>query len=111
MHVNKTINDIKKIMIFNKQKILIIGLAVTLLLVVIQFVIIDNWIIPALQQDLLDAHNIGYNSGMEDALTGLFQQTSTCQPTNIWIGNNTKQLIDVACLQIQESQLPIKTKP
>jgi len=39
--------------------------------------------------------------GVEDSIAGIFQQTANCnQPASIWIGNNTKQIIDVACLQL-----------
>ena len=41
----------------------------------------------------------GYNQGITDVVSGLYQQTNTCQPVNIFIGNSSKQVIDVACLQ------------
>ncbi len=95
----------------SKQKFLIITLAVALAVIFTWFVIIDNYIIPTIQQDITNSYQNGYNAGVENFIIEIFQQTSNCQPTYIRIGNDTKQLIDVACLQIQESQLHVKTIP
>lgn len=86
----------------SKQKLLIITLAVSLVAIFVWFVLIDNIIFPIIQQEIITSYQNGYEKGAEDSIIQLFQQTSNCQPTNIWIGNNTKQLVDVACLQIQE---------
>lgn len=85
----------------NRQLIIIVSLAVTLSVVIVWFVVIDNYVIPSQQQQMFDTYQNGYNQGMTDSIKQLFQGTANCQqPTSIWIGNNTKQLIDVACLQI-----------
>lgn len=95
-------------MLIDKQKLIIIGLAATLFIVIMQFVIIDNVIVPVIQQDIFDAYQNGYNKGAEESIVELFQQTSNCQqPTSIWIGNNTKQIIDVTCLQLIPSDSTI----
>jgi hypothetical protein len=73
--------------------------------VFIWFVLIDNVIIPTIQQEIISSYQDEYNNGAEDFVVQLFQQTLNCQPTNIWIGNNTKQIIDVTCLQIQEPKM------
>ncbi len=83
----------------SKQKLVIITLATALAAMFVWFVIIDNYIIPAIQQEITNSYQNGYNAGIEDSITDLFQQTSNCQTTYIWVGNDTKQLIDVACLQ------------
>lgn len=85
--------------IISKQKLLIIILAVALTTIFVWFVIIDNYIIPTIQQEIINSYQNGYNAGIENSITELFQQTSDCQPTYIWVANDTKQLIDVACLQ------------
>ncbi len=95
----------------SKQKFLIIILAVALAAIFVWFVIIDNYIIPAIQQEIINSYQNGYNAGVENSITEIFQQTSNCNPTYIWVGNDTRQLVDVACLQIQESQLHVKTIP
>ncbi len=83
----------------SKQKLLIIILTISLAAIFIWFVIIDNYVIPTIQQNITNSYQNGYNAGVENSITEIFQQTSNCQPTYIWIANNTKQLIDVACLQ------------
>lgn len=84
----------------SKQKFLIITLVIVLVAIFVWFVIIDNYIIPTIRQDITNSYQNGYNTGVEKSITEIFQQTSNCQqPTSIWIGNNTKQLIDVACLK------------
>ena len=84
----------------NRHSIIIISLAATLSVVFVWFVVIDNYLVPSQQQQMLDAYQNGYTQGTEDTLVELFYQISDCQkPTSIWIGNNTKQIIDVVCLQ------------
>jgi len=83
----------------SKQKLLVITLAVTLTAIFVWFVIIDNYIIPTIQQEITTSYQNGYNAGVENSITEIFQQTSNCNPTYIWVANNTRQLVDVACLQ------------
>ncbi len=83
----------------SKQKLVIIILAVALVTIFVWFMIIDNHIIPTIQQEIINSYQNGYNSGVENSIIELFQQTLNCQPTYIWVGNDTKQLIDVTCLQ------------
>lgn len=42
---------------------------------------------------------VGYNQGLTAAVTALAQQTNNCQPAVITLGNFSRQVIDVACLQ------------
>ena len=83
----------------SKQKFIIITLAVALIVMFTWFVIIDNLIMPTIQQEITNSYQNGYNAGVENSITEIFQQTSNCNPTYIWITNNTRQLVDVACLQ------------
>ena len=83
----------------SKQNIIIIILAITLAAIFAWFVIIDNLIIPTIQQEITASYQNGYNTGVKNSITEIFQQTSNCNPTYIWVGNDTRQLIDVACLQ------------
>lgn len=41
----------------------------------------------------------GYNKGMTDAVAKVYQETDACKPVPIFIGENNKNIIDVACLQ------------
>ena len=86
-------------MIISKQKFIIITLATSLVAIFVWFVIIDNYIIPTIQKDITNSYQNGYNAGVENSINEIFQQTSNCQLTYIWVANHTKQLIDVACLQ------------
>lgn len=47
------------------------------------FVVIDNYVIPPINQQIIESYQIGYNKGAEDFVVGLFRQTSNCQPTYI----------------------------
>ena len=51
------------------------------------------------QVKLQQAFVQGYNQGLANAVSSLFQQTNTCQPVNIFVGNSSKNIIDIACLQ------------
>jgi len=81
----------------SKQKLLIIILAITLTAMFVWFVIIDNYIIPTIQQEITNSYQNGYNAGVENSIIEIFQQTSNCNPTYIWVGNDTRQLIDILC--------------
>ena len=81
------------------QKILIIILAVSLSAIVTWFVVIDNVIIPAVVSGNQLSWNNGYETGTNDAIINIIQQSVTCTPVSLWSGNNTVQLINVQCLQ------------
>ena len=40
-----------------------------------------------------------YLQGITDTVTTLYAQTNNCQITTITLGNETRQVIDVSCLQ------------
>jgi len=82
-----------------KQKIIITCLVVTLVVVFAQFVLVEKIFFPISQQEISESFQNGYNAGVENSITEIFQQTSNCNSTYIWIANNTRQLVDVACLQ------------
>ncbi len=44
----------------------------------------------------------GYEEGLFESVKTIYQQTDNCQIAIINIGNNTKQLLDVYCLQVIE---------
>lgn len=41
----------------------------------------------------------GYNQGLNDAVVKIYQETDTCTPVPIFVGEDSKSIIDVACLQ------------
>lgn len=80
----------------DKQKITIIALSVTLFLIV-QYIIIEKWD-ESNRQSMIDFYQRGYEEGLIDAVTILFQETRNCEPVTIAFGNLTKQVLDVTCL-------------
>jgi len=81
----------------DKQKIIIIVLAVALFLA-IQYLILDRWTNSALYQ-ISESYKHGYDKGLEDAVTAIYYQTKNCQKSTIVLGNMTKEVFDFACLQ------------
>ncbi len=80
------------------QKLIIVILAIALSVIFVWFVIIDNYIIPTIKQDITNSYQNGYNTGVENFIAELFQQTSNCNTIYIWVGNDTRQLVDVVCI-------------
>ncbi len=81
------------------QKLTIIILAVALCIIFVWFVIINNFIIPSIISGNQISFQNGYESGMSDSITGIIQQSYSCQPVSVWSENVTIKLINVECLQ------------
>ena len=41
----------------------------------------------------------GYNVGVTNSVVSMIQQSRDCQPLSLFIGNQTFQFVDTACLQ------------
>ncbi len=80
------------------QRLIIIILAVTIAILLTWFVLIDNYIIPQIISGNQLSFQNGYETGGMDAILGIMQQSTNCQPLSLWSGNNTVQLINVECL-------------
>ena len=80
-----------------KQIIATISLGIALFLAV-QYIVIDNWVERS-RQDMIDAYQKGYGEGLKNAIGNILQQTNDCYTTTITLGNLTRQLIGVECLQ------------
>ena len=87
----------------NKQKIVIIGLAVGLFLVT-QYVILDK-LAESRQQETLGVYKRGYDNALKDVMNSIYEKTQNCQITEISIGNLTRTVVDVDCLP-QSSEKP-----
>jgi len=85
----------------NKNKITIIVLSVALFALV-QYVIYEK-IIESRQQELSNAYKNGYDKGLTDAAVTIYKQTENCQTTTIAIGNLTKNVFDLSCIQKQQN--------
>ena len=51
------------------------------------------------EKQLLTAYQDGYNKGIQEIITALYEQTENCQAAVINIGNVSKQVFDSSCLQ------------
>lgn len=84
-----------------KEKLMIIVLSICLLVAVVYIatssykVSQQNKITSAFTQGFTQ----GYNQGMAETVTKLYQETDACKPIPIFVGEDTKNVIDVACLQ------------
>lgn len=81
----------------DKQKIIIIALSIALILTV-QYFILEKWLVNV-KQDMVSSYQNGYDAGAKDVLTTIFLQTKDCQTSIITLGNVTRQVFDVTCLQ------------
>lgn len=65
------------------------------------FVLIDNYIIPSIISGNQISFQNGYESGVNDSILGIMQQSYSCNELSVWVGNDTVQLINVECLQLE----------
>ena len=80
-----------------KQKIAIIALSVALVLL-FQYLLLDEFL-EEKQLEMFQVFQEGYEAGLTDAVTMIFEQTQNCQPTSIRVENTTKQIFDLSCLE------------
>ncbi|MDH3678054.1 MAG: hypothetical protein OEQ12_07120 [Nitrosopumilus sp.] len=81
----------------DKQKLLIIGLLVALI-ISIQYLVLDKWMI-SVNQEINQNSQVAYHQGVFDAVSTIYQQTENCEGAPITIGNLTKTVFDAACLR------------
>tara|TARA_Y100000310_G_C19974611_1_gene487017 strand:+ start:167 stop:451 length:285 start_codon:yes stop_codon:yes gene_type:complete len=86
----------------DKKFRLTITILAILLVLSVGYIAIDKYT-TSREQQLMATYQGGYNKGVQDAVVSLYQQTNNCQPATINIGNLTKQIFDVACLQNQQA--------
>jgi hypothetical protein len=100
LNINFFINPmLKKIMGMSKQRFAIIVLCI-LLAASLSYIGATEYK-QSQQEKLQQAYVQGYNQGVTNAVSSLYQQTNNCQAVNIFMGESSKQVIDVACLQKQ----------
>jgi len=87
-----------------RNNIAIIGLSIALVLS-IQFFIIDNWLEEQSEKSLA-SYIEGYDKGSSDTFISLFEKTQDCNLATITIGNFSKTLLDISCLEIENSNPP-----
>ena len=79
----------------NKKKIVVISAIA--LIIVMQFFLID-YFYETKQKQLSDIYNKGHTDGLTDAVSAIYYNLASCEPTSISVNNFTKYIIDVECL-------------
>jgi len=85
----------------NKEKVIILGLSIALILT-LQYFVLDNWA-GSMNETMLENSQDAYNQGLTDAIATIYQQTENCQAVPIILGNFTKTVFDVSCIAISPS--------
>lgn len=81
----------------NRYKVLIIVLTI-LLIISSSYIALEK--LSAMKQEIYNiGFQDGYNRALEDAILTLYQQTENCQRTTIRVGNLTREIIDVKCIE------------
>lgn len=76
-----------------KTKLYIATIAV---LIIIILVLLGNlWY----NKRITAAQQQGYDTGLQNSVLTIIQQSRNCQPVSLFAGNQSFQLIDVSCLQ------------
>ena len=81
----------------DKQKITIIALSVVVFLFS-QYIILDKFL-EQNQDNLFRSFQNGYQQGLTDGVSSIFDQTENCEVASITIKNSTKEIFDFACLE------------
>ena len=87
----------------NRQKITIIALSLTLF-VLVQYLVTEK-LLEDNRNKMLEIYQNGYDQGLKDAVTTIFQQTTDCKTSTISIGNLSKQILDMICLENGSAKL------
>jgi len=89
---------------YDKRNIVIIILTV-LLIISLSYIGYTEYI-KFIQENLRKATAEGYRQGVFDTIVKLYKETDTCRPTRIMLGNKTKYVIDIECLQPLSANMP-----
>ena len=84
----------------NKQKVVIIILAIGLFSVA-QYVVFDK-LNESKEQEMIKIFQLGYDQGIFDSVNLLFEQTKNCNVAEISIGNVTRNILDLSCLDSEK---------
>jgi len=80
----------------SKKKIILVS-SLGILFIVLQFYFLDYWDQKRLEE-YADAFQNGYNLGVDNSVTTIFNNTEDCMVTNIFVGNDSRQIIDFSCI-------------
>ena len=82
----------------NKQKIMILSLAVALIFI-LNYLVLDNFF-EQNEKQLRNAYLSGRDEGINETISVLFKEAENCNVIPIFIENSSKNLIDVSCLEL-----------
>ncbi|MBR9690388.1 hypothetical protein GOV08_01760 [Candidatus Woesearchaeota archaeon] len=75
----------------------------TLILLVVLIVIGGFWLVGKYNIYKISKQNevfvAGYNQGVSDAIVKLYQDTEDCNVASVFIGNLTRRVADVECIE------------
>lgn len=80
----------------NRKQIVLVGVVLAATLV-FQFIILDSWIE---KEEIIDNdnYNKGVQDGLQEAVISILVNTEDCQTTIIEFNNQTRELVNVACV-------------
>ncbi len=87
-----------------KHKMLTAVLAL-LLLVSLVYITIGQFN-SAQEKKIMQIAGEAYQTGVADAVRSAYTQTANCQVATITLFNQTRQIVDVACIRSQEAAQP-----
>ena len=79
--------------------ILVLSVCILLLVIFVGFSSYETWQQNKITTAFNQGATLGYNQGVTDAVTQVYQETDSCEPIPIFIGDNTKYIIDTSCLE------------
>ena len=79
----------------DKKKIIIIGVSGALF-IILQFYLLDFWENQKLMEHA-EVFQKGYDSGLENAVFTIYNNTEDCNITKIWVGNLSRYILDFNC--------------
>ena len=85
-----------------KRAKIAIGILVVLLVAALGYI---GWGMYQAQRynDAVSAYQQGYDRGITDATTTLYQYTDNCGAAKLFLGNVTRQVVDAACITTSNS--------
>ena len=80
----------------NRKQIVLVGVVLAATLV-FQFIILDSWIEKE-EIIAVDNYDKGVQDGIQEAVISILVNTEDCQTTIIEFNNQTRELVNVACV-------------
>ncbi|MBS3105020.1 hypothetical protein J4234_02075 [Candidatus Woesearchaeota archaeon] len=74
------------------------------IIIILSLIIIGIGVNSLLNKLITNSQQKGYQAGITASVVSIVQQSRNCQPVNLFIGNQTFNFVDIACLQQQTTQ-------